>query len=41
MSGMPEPRELEPVAAGLIQANLTGDKFTTDRISHARLRGGP
>lgn len=27
-----EPRELDPVAAGLIRAGLTGDKFTADRI---------
>ena len=32
MSRMPEPRELDPVAAGLIRASLTGDKFATDRI---------
>jgi hypothetical protein len=32
MNQMPEPRELDPVAAGLIRAGLTGDKFTTDRI---------
>jgi hypothetical protein len=29
---MPEPGELDPVAAGLIRASLTGDKFATDRI---------
>jgi hypothetical protein len=29
---MPEPRELDPVAAGLIRASLTGDKFATNRI---------
>jgi hypothetical protein len=29
---MPKPRELDPVAAGLIRASLTGDKFATDRI---------
>jgi len=32
MSRMPEPRELDPAAAGLIRASLTGDKFATDRI---------
>jgi hypothetical protein len=32
MSQMPDPLELEPAAAGLIRAGLTGDKFTTDRI---------
>ena len=32
MSRMPGPRELDPVAAGLIRASLTGDKFATDRI---------
>lgn len=32
MSRMSEPRELYPVAAVLIQASLTGDKFATDRI---------
>jgi hypothetical protein len=32
LSRMPEPRELDPVAAGLIRAGLTGDKFATDRI---------
>jgi hypothetical protein len=32
MTRMPEPRELDPVAAGLIRASLTGDKFATDRI---------
>jgi hypothetical protein len=32
MSRMPEPRELDPVAAGLIRASLTGDRFATDRI---------
>jgi hypothetical protein len=32
MSRMPEPRELDPMAAGLIRASLTGDKFATDRI---------
>ena len=32
MSSMPEPRELDPAAAGLIRANLTGDKFATARI---------
>jgi hypothetical protein len=32
MSRMPERRELDPVAAGLIRASLTGDKFATDRI---------
>jgi hypothetical protein len=26
------PRELDPAAAGLIRASLTGDKFATDRI---------
>lgn len=31
-SGRPEPRELDPVAAGLIWANLTHDKFAADRI---------
>ena len=29
---MPELRELDPVAAGLIHASLTEDKFATDRI---------
>jgi hypothetical protein len=29
---MPEPRELDSAAAGLIRASLTGDKFATDRI---------
>jgi hypothetical protein len=29
---MPEPRELDPMAAGLIKANLTSDEFATDRI---------
>jgi hypothetical protein len=29
---MPEPRELDPMAAGLIRANLTSDEFATDRI---------
>jgi hypothetical protein len=32
MTRMPEPRELDPVAAGLIRASLTGDKSATDRI---------
>lgn len=32
MSRMPEPRELDPAAAGLIRANMTRDKFATDRI---------
>ena len=32
MSRKPDPRELDPAAAGLIRAALTGDKFTTDRI---------
>lgn len=32
MSRMPEPRELDPAAAGLIRANLAHDKFATDRI---------
>jgi hypothetical protein len=32
MSQTPEPRELEPAAAGLTRAGLTGDKFTTDKI---------
>jgi hypothetical protein len=32
MSRMPETQELEPVAAGLIRASLTVDKFATDRI---------
>jgi hypothetical protein len=32
MSHMPEPRELDPEAAGLIRASLTRDKFATDRI---------
>ena len=32
MSRMPEPRELDPAAAGLIRASLTRDKFATDRI---------
>ena len=32
MSRMPEPRELDPVAAGLIRASLTSDKFAADRI---------
>ncbi len=31
MSRMPEPRELDPVAAGLIRVAMTGDKFATDR----------
>ena len=31
MSRVPEPRELDPAAAGLIRAGLTGDKFATDR----------
>ena len=26
MSRMPEPRELDPMAAGLIRANLTSDE---------------
>ena len=29
---MPELRELDPVAAGLIHARLTEDKFAMDRI---------
>ena len=32
MSQMPDPLELEPAAAGLVRAGMTGDKFTTDRI---------
>ncbi len=32
MSQIPDPLELDPVAAGLIRAGMTGDKFTTDRI---------
>jgi hypothetical protein len=32
MSRMPEHRELDPVAARLIRASLTADKFATDRI---------
>ena len=32
MSRMPEPRELDPVAAGLIRASLTSDKFAAERI---------
>lgn len=32
MSRMPETQELDPVAAELIRASLTGDKFATDRI---------
>ncbi len=32
MSRTPEPRELDPAAAGLIRANLTHDKFAADRI---------
>ena len=32
MSLMPEPHELEPVAARLIRASLTGYKFASDRI---------
>jgi hypothetical protein len=32
MSRLPEPRELDPEAAGLIRASLTRDKFATDRI---------
>ena len=32
MSRMPEPCELDPAAAGPIRANLTHDKFATDRI---------
>jgi hypothetical protein len=32
MNRMPEPRELDPVAGGLIRASLTRDKFATDRI---------
>ena len=32
MSRMPDPVELDPAAAGLIRANLTGDKFATERI---------
>jgi hypothetical protein len=28
---MPEPRELDPAAAGLIRASLAHDKFATDR----------
>jgi len=32
MSRMPEPRELDPAAAGLIRASLAHDKFATDRI---------
>jgi hypothetical protein len=36
MSRIPEPRELDPVAARLIRASLTGDKFATERIlTHA------
>jgi hypothetical protein len=31
-AGATEPRELDPAAAGLIRANLTRDKFATDRI---------
>ena len=32
MTRMPEPRELDPAAAGLIRAGPTWDKFATDRI---------
>ena len=32
MSLMPDPLELDPAAAGLIRAGMTGDKFTTGGI---------
>ncbi len=32
MRRVPEPGELDPAAAGLIQAGLTRDTFATDRI---------
>jgi hypothetical protein len=40
VSRMPEPRELDPVAAGLVRASLTGDKFATDRILTRAVEAG-
>jgi len=36
LSQMPDPLELDPAGTGLVRADLTGDKFTTDRVPHSR-----